>query len=493
MLRSPLLRYATVSPAFRLVLAAVVLGASGVAPAAVALTSCRLAHPAGLGSVPAQCTTIPVPVDPAQPQGATLALSVAVVPALDPGHRLAPLFIVAGGPGQGAQDFYAMTTGAWSAVHPTRDLVLVDTRGTGHSGALACPGLATLEDSADTQALAAASARCHAEQRVDTTLYTTSVTAQDLDRVRAALGYPAITLYGISYGTRVVQHYARRFPSRVEAMVLDGVLPPTIALGVDTPQQAQRALDAVFERCEAQPACRTAFPALKSRYAAFASRLSRQPLAVPLADPAGGPTETLVLDEAALSGVVRLLNYSTSSTALLPLILSRAADGHPEVLARQLALIGEQIDAQVAVGLNAAVTCTEDVPAFAHLDPATVAGTYLGDRQWRQLTALCTGWPAGRRDADFHEPLQSSIPTLLLSGEWDPVTPPSYAREAARGLSRALAVVVPGQGHGQLGVACATVVVAEFLERRDPERVDVSCLQRAQAAPFFLNLNSPGP
>ena len=73
------------------------------------------------------------------------------------------------------------------------------------------------------------------------------------------------------------------------------------------------------------------------------------------------------------------------------------------------------------------------------------------------------------------------------------MTPPSYAREAARGLSRALAVVVPGQGHGQLGVACATVVVAEFLERRDPERVDVSCLQRAQAAPFFLNLNSPGP
>ena len=108
-----------------------------------------------------------------------------------------------------------------------RDIVLVDQRGTGGSNALNCP-FPDEDEAADlTPAQLRAHARdCLASLHADPRFYTTSVAVQDLDAVRAALGYARINLYGVSYGTRVAQHYLRRFPGQVRALILDGVVPP---------------------------------------------------------------------------------------------------------------------------------------------------------------------------------------------------------------------------------------------------------------------------
>ena len=156
-----------------------------------------------------------------------------------------PLFVAAGGPGAAATEFYARFAAAFGG-HPRRerDIVLVDQRGTGGSNRLDC---AEHEDALAGAAAAAIAASTHAcldslAPARDVAYYTTSLAVQDLERVRAALGYERINLYGTSYGTRVAQHYLRRFPQRTRAVILDGVVPVEVALGARSRARCRAAL-----------------------------------------------------------------------------------------------------------------------------------------------------------------------------------------------------------------------------------------------------------
>ncbi|MFO0452086.1 MAG: alpha/beta hydrolase [Pseudomonadota bacterium] len=469
--------------------------APGAAPAArVALADCRLPHPAGLATVPARCGSVNVPENPAESGGRRITLRVAVVPALDRRSEREPLFIVSGGPGQAATDFYAAYASAFATIQRTRDLVLLDQRGTGGSNPLDCD----FPDDVDTtryspELLRQLSAQCRQALRGRPEFYTTSVAVQDLDRVRVALGYERIALYGISYGTRVVQHYVRRFPSSVHAVVLDGVVAPGEALGVETPFDSQRALDAMFRRCEREAACAKAFPDLARRFDELRGRLADQPVKLTLPDPANAEPREVEFGNAQLVGAVRLLNYQSATTALLPLLLDRASRGDYAPLAGQLLLIGRSLDSQIAYGMNAAVACTEDVPGYSTVNRDSLARTYFGTTQVDGLLALCDGWPRGVVDADFAQPLRSAVPALLLSGEFDPVTPPRSGEAAAKGFADARHVVVRGQGHGQITEPCAARVVASFLDLGTARGLDASCLDAAGPAPFFVDAAGPTP
>ena len=470
-------------------------GAVGAAPAPrIALADCRLPHPAGLASLPARCGSVNVPENPAQPEGRRITLRVAVVPALDRRAEREPLFVVSGGPGQAATDFYAAYAGAFAPIQRTRDLVLLDQRGTGGSNRLDCE----FPDDVDTapyspDLLRQLSAQCRRRLAGRPEFYTTSVAVRDLDRVREVLGYERIALYGISYGTRVVQHYARRFPARAHAVVLDGVVAPGEPLGVETPFDSQRALDAMFRRCAQEPACDAAFPDLARRFDELRGRLAEQPVKLTLPDPATAEPRELEFGNAQLVGAVRLLNYYSTTTALLPLLLDRAARGDLAPLASQLLLIGRTLDSQVAYGMNAAVACTEDVPGYAAVNRDALARTYFGTTQLDGLLALCDGWPRGVVDPDFAQPLKSAVPALLLSGEVDPVTPPRSGEAAARGFTDAKHVVVRGQGHGQITEPCAARVIASFLDAGTARGLDARCLAAAGPAPFFVDAAGPAP
>jgi len=460
----------------------------------IALVECRLKHPAGLGSVPARCGTLAVPENPDDPAGRQISLAVAVVPALAAATQEPPLFVVPGGPGQSAADFYAIYAAAFGAVERSRDVVLVDQRGTGGSNRLGCEFPDDFDVVAESpDVIRELSAKCRQGLTGRPQYYTTSVAVRDLDAVRAALGYERIDLYGVSYGTRVVQHYVRRFPSRAAAVVLDGVVPPDRALGPDTPLDAQRALDLMFARCRADQACDGAFPDLARRFQALLADLGGRPRLVMLADPSTGEPRTVEFDRAQLAGVVRLLNYYSATTALLPLYIDRASKGDYAPIASELLLLSQNFDAQVAYGMNAAVACSEDVPAYVHADRARLARTYVGAEQIDELRILCEGWPKGVVDADLFAPLHSAVPALVLSGEADPVTPPAAGARAASGFRDVLHVVLAGQGHGQLGTGCAPRVIARFLTAGTTRGLDVRCLAAATASPFVIDLSGPGP
>lgn len=447
--------------------------------------------------VQAECGHLRVPEDPARPAGRQIPLAVAVVPAVSAARRHDPLFVLAGGPGEAATAFYASVAPAFALIHRDRDIVLVDQRGTGGSNALDC-------GSASAAAAAPAVARIEEQARhclrrlrrhAHVRFYTTDLAVQDLERVRAALGYRRINLYGSSYGTVVAQEYIRRFPARVRSVILDGVVPPQVAIGAMSALSAQRAVLGIFAACARQGACRARFGDLMQTYARVHAELAAHPMSVTLPNPMTGKPHRMTVTTYQLGQVLRLASYTPALAALLPLDLSEAAAGNYIPLAGQYELIDRVYGNAVAAGMNYTVVCSEDVP-FYHITAAQRAQmkrTFLGMAPVDDLEALCKVWPHGPVGPDFHSPLHSDVPALLLSGGDDPITPPRYASEAARGFVHSLSLVVPGFGHGQLLDPCMDRVMAQFIRRASAAGLDTACLRHLRPVPFFLTLDGPGP
>ena len=461
----------------------------------IALSPCDLTANQGRQEVDAQCGTLSVSLDRSDPDGETIDLFVAVVEALSEQPAPDPLVVIAGGPGEAATRFFVTAEAAFSRILRRRDVVLVDQRGTGRSAPLDCPETADglfLAGALDPDALIDAGVACLGRLRHDPQFFTTSTAVADLEEVRIALGYDEINLYGISYGTRVAQHYLRRFPERTRSVILDGVVPPGLALGPDVALRSQAALDALFERCEAEPYCRDEFPDLRQSFEAVLERLQDAPVKLSFEHPRTGDAVDISVDRWLVAGVVRLLVYSPQTASLLPVLIDAAHAGDYRGFATQALLVSEAME-ELSVGLNYAVVCTEDLP-FAHpLDLDEQAETYMGTAFVEITAAVCEHWPRGVLDDDLRDPLTSDKPVLILSGELDPITPPAYARQAAAGLANAVEGVGRGQGHGMLMGGCVARLMAEFVETAAPGSLDLGCVDRIKPFPLFTSRMGPPP
>ncbi len=492
------------APIYRRVLsrlpAAAAMAAMAVHAAPLHLAPCRLTHPSQLVSVEAQCGRLSVPEDPAVPGGRQLQLFVARIPAVNAHGRPDPLFLLAGGPGLAATTFYTGVAPVFERIRRDRDIVLVDQRGTGASNALTCPG-ATDPDAPDSTAALVQEARtCLAAlgTHANVALYTTSLAVRDLDAVRAALGYPTINLYGSSYGTRVAQHYLRRYPEHTRSVILDGVVPAPLTLGASLALDAQSALERIFARCVAAAPCHARFGDPNLTFAALLAGLKSRPMPVTVPDPFTGQSRKLTFDASDLATVVRLASYSTEYSALLPLVLDDAqSHANFAPLAGLMLQATHSLDDLLAYGMHNTVVCAEDVADYQVQteDRARLAATYMGTAQLEALEGICAFWPRGPVDADFHQPLSSSRPVLLLSGGDDPVTPPNYAAQAARGLSNSLQVVVPGMSHGQITAPCAARLLSRFIELGSTRGLDaeVMCLKQAVPTAFLTSYTGSAP
>jgi len=487
----------------------VLLGALGVtqvlvkaqaqpAPAtAIEFSPCQLEDAAHFSVLPAECGTLEVAENPAAPAGRKIKLHIARVPAINRRKAEDPLFILAGGPGMAASTMYAGTAAAFARIQRNRDVVLVDQRGTGQSNALEC----SFDDEkllrSTTAETEAETARCLAElsKHADVTYYTTSVAVRDLDHVRAALGYRRINLYGASYGTRVAEHYLRRFPDHARAVILDGVVAPEQALGPQIALDAESALVAVLKRCADNAACAERFGNSFATYQSLRDSLQARPVAVDFIDPTTGAKSHLDFGPLHFATVLRLSTYTSEQAATLPLILNLAQSGNFTPLAGQFVLMLKTYGEVLAYGMHNSVVCTEDVPFYSdqNIDRAKIEKTFLGLTQLESLQSLCKGWPRGPLDPDLHARVDSTVPVLLLSGGNDPVTPPSGAEQARAGLKHSVHIVLEGQGHGQLGAPCMDRVMAQFIEHGAVEGLDTSCTKSARPMPFFLSPAGPAP
>lgn len=460
------------------------------------LAPCELFLPGTPLTAPAECGWLEVPENPAEPEGRQIRLRVARVPARGRSARPDPLLFLAGGPGQAATEAWLIVAGALDKVNEHRDVLLIDQRGTGQSNALRCPAMALDQALAlDWEHLEDSTRACLDGLAGDPRYYTTTIAMQDYDRVRAALGYEQLNLFGVSYGTRAAQVYLRLFPGRVRTVVLDSVVPQTLALGSEHAEKLDQALRRVLERCEADAGCDASYPDVLGQLAALMRRLDAATVEVTVDHPSTGLPFTLEFDREVLGAAIRFLAYAAETQALLPLLIHEAATtGDFRRIAAQLLITAGSLTESIAQGMELAIVCSEDFPQFPGPEQDPAAAEYLlGDTMLRASRIQCGIWPRGEAPAGFHDPVASDVPALLLSGELDPVTPPEYADAVSVHWPNSLHIVARGQGHSVTGKGCLGRLVAEFIEAASVAGLDTGCVEQIQASPWFMSLTGPQP
>ena len=455
---------------------------------ALPLEPCRLE-----GGVEAQCGTFTVYEDRAATTGRTIDLNIAVFPAEAFSAEPDPLFLLAGGPGQAATEAFSGFIRFFEDVNQERDIVLVDQRGTGQSNPLQCANFVEEQFGSDfnDERVVELARTCRAEFQANLTLYTTEIAMADLDAVRAALGYEHVNLYGGAYGTRAALTYLRRYPEHVRTVTLDAVAGPELVLIMHFPRDAQRALDMLFERCAADQACYEQFPDLQAEFEALLATLE-EPVELSVVHPLSGELVELTLTRDVFVSSVSNLLYFTDLVSLLPLLIHSAhMTGDFAPLIAQAIMLSE--DVGLYYGMLFSVACAEDAP-FISLDEAEQLreGTYF-PLLAEIFLQVCAEWPQAEISADFRDPVVSDAPVLLLSGEADPVTPPSYAAQVAATLPNSLHLIAPDYGHGILAVGCVSDIVSDFVAMGTSIELDTSCLDGLQPPPFFVDLAGPRP
>lgn len=467
--------------------------ASPTRSATIPLEACQLAAPGLAMRRPAKCGTLTVYEDRAAQAGRQINLHIAVLPALSRTPAPDPLVFITGGPGGASTQDFLSVSAAFTLINQKRDIVLVDQRGTGQSNPLDCPPFD--EQDADDAALQAWLADCLARLDADPKFYTTLAAVDDLDEVRAALGYDKINLYGISYGTRVAQTYMQRYPNRVRAVILDGVVPQDEALGTELSRDAQRALDLIFARCAANAECNAAFPNLPNVFAALLARVEQDAPTLTIAHPTTGRPTEVKLTRQTLATTMRFFSYAPETVALMPLLIYNAQTGGDlSALAAQSLIFSASLQANISEAMSYSVTCAEDAPFFHQAGTnlqAEKAG-YLGEA-FKELERICARWPVTPVAPEFKTLVRSDAPVLLLSGEADPVTPPANAEHIATALPNSLHLVAPGQGHGVILRGCIYRIAAEFIERGAVKGLDTACVNAIEPMPFFVSLTGPRP
>jgi len=472
-----------------------IAGCADRAPGArqIALSECRLPKVAQA----VRCGTLDVPENRQHPDGRRLSIFVAVLPANTLSPQPDPLVLLAGGPGQAASTLgpFALSL---SAIRRTRDIVLIDQRGTGRSSPLACPAFAPDEHAefdTDPVPKALLCAWQLAGKGVDASQYTTSAWVADVDAMREALGYRQVNLWGGSYGTRVAQEYLRRHPEHVRSVVLDGVAPPSLRISFDVWRTRDDALDGVIAACRASAACAKAHPD-----PAATLREVRQALeggrSVSVPDPRTGVRREMRVDFETIVAALQPLTYSPEAASLIPELLALAHDGeYAPLLAASLTVVGD-LPYEFNPALFYSVTCAEDVPRVTRDERMNGVADARVRSLARRALAVCDQWPKGTYPPDFTAPVQSALPVLLLSGGLDPVTPPAYGDEVAKGFPNSRHVIAAGFGHIVSPHACTPRLIAAFVDAAGFDSLSTACvdfLTHSKRPPSWPDRLAPQP
>jgi pimeloyl-ACP methyl ester carboxylesterase len=461
--------------------------------AALGLETCELVVPGTPLSTIGQCGWLEVAENPDEPKGRQIRIRVARIPARDRLVEPDPLIFFAGGPGQAATETWPLVAHALRKVSASRDILLVDQRGTGQSNALKCPEIELDEAlAADWEEMARATRECLAAIDGDPRFYTTTIAMHDIDAARAALGYETVNLYGGSYGTRAAQVYLRLFPERVRTVVLDGVVPQSLALGSEHAAKLDQSLYSVLAGCDADPKCGATFPGAADKLAALAHSLQEKPVDVTIEHPTTGQPVSLTFDREVLSSALRFLAYSSDTQAMLPLLIHEAAtEQRFERLASQMLIATAGLQQSISQGMEMSVMCAEDYPWYPKESSAN--DFLMGDLLVRAARTQCEIWPQGPVPEGFHAPVTVDVPVLLLSGELDPVTPPEYGDQVAVHFPRATHLVAPGQGHIVSTRGCMGDLVSEFIIAGAAEGLETDCMARMSHTPYFISLTGSAP
>lgn len=452
-----------------------------------------------------QCGYLIVPEDRSDPGGSTIRLATAIFPSTNSNPAADPLIYLEGGPGGAVlenltlifDDFYA-------PLLEERDLILFDQRGVGFSEpSLFCEEYATAytenlqrdpvaEDIDDFAPLLACQERLLAEG-VNLSAYNSAANAADVSDLRIALGYDEVNLFGVSYGTRLALTVMRDNPEGVRSVVLGATYPPQVDLYTDQPEGLVRVLELLFTDCEADDYCGATYPDFRDVFFDTMDGLNASPATISIPDPVAGGTIRAVVDGDRFLNTIFLTLYSSDLIPLMPQVVYEVSQGEYSTFAFMLAstIFVEQA---VSRGMYFSVQCHEEAPfpsmssSSDALDRMPELVAYFSELD--EINNLCDDWNSGEGDPIEGQPVSSDIPTLLIAGEYDPITPPEWAQLAATTLENSFYFEFPGLSHdASLVNPCARSIISSFLN--DPGSAPAStCLADVTGVDFGGEMDS---
>ncbi|MEQ8675425.1 MAG: alpha/beta fold hydrolase [Aggregatilineales bacterium] len=457
-------------------------------------TSCAFDIPAGyVEGTDITCGYVTVPEVHSAPDGATIRIAVAVFnsPAANPADD--PLVMTQGGPGGSTLTLFGELLPAVTDFYrQERDVILIEQRGTLFSEpSLTCPELTdrgiellnqdiSAEESLAIQIEVVNACRTRLiDEGVNFDAFDSIENAADVPLIVDALGYTGeYNFYGVSYGAMLGQHLLRDQGDRLRAVVLDAVAPLNQNFMREVPTTAQRVFDEMFIACAASAECSVAFPDLESDFYTLIDTLNENPATVTISD----PDLEDVTYEALITGDA-MVNIIFSAMYSFPLQMPGYIDAMANGNFSWFELIGGAlaIDRTNAIAMQYAVLCAEDGLDYTSddvssdgVDARVFAASALA---WQDYPNQCEDWNVEQIGDFADEPVATDIPVLALSGQFDPITPPSYADVALVEMTNAYSYTFPGSGHGAIfGISpCPLTIMAEFLG--DPtQEPDASCI-----------------
>ncbi len=439
------------------------------------------------------CGVHEVFVDRERNSGARVPIHIAVLPALRRRVEPDPLFLMAGGPGQGARGLAPAAARYFREIRRYRHIVLVDLRGTGQSGPLQCgaPGdeIAFLEEE-DASALAR---QCLEEIDGDPRFYTHRESLADLNEVRAALGYDRINLWGGSWGTRAALLFALRYPEATRTVILDGAVALTLGFPRTASADAQAALVRLIDRCREDAECRTAFPDPQAEIDRFLRRFSAGAVTATIRHPRTHAPESVTLSRGVATDIIRGALYAPRDASAVLYLIKQAAENDIAPLLAQLVRTASVTTDDMALGATMSVLCSEDLPSVAAIDfAADATGSIFGTTYPDVWRARCAEWRAGPAILESAT-ATSDVPALILSGGHDPVTPPRSGELMTRHFTHHRHVVVPNAAHNTSFSGCVPELIARFLADGPGDGLDDTCTSRVAWPPFVVGTAGTRP
>jgi len=438
-----------------------------------------------------KCGSLSVPENYNKPEDNHIVINYAVLPAIDSSSNNTPLMFLAGGPGQAAVELAAHIRQSFAEIRKTRDIILIDQRGTGLSQPMLCdePEQKTPYGLIPEEFSLQETLNCIEKLKKTNELsqYNSDNAIRDFEAVRENLGYQQVHLYGGSYGTRAALVYMRLFPQSVKSTILDSVGPIEVPIGLFG-KSAERSFNLLLKHCLNDESCNNAYPNLQQEFNTVIQRLSKKIVSLKINHPRLGTQTQFKLSKDKFVNIILRQLYGMETRSMVPLIIHQAFLNNYQPL---IGLISANENAmQMYVGLTFNIICNEDLPKMTKkMQMQDSNNNFDGGSSLKNMKAVCDLWPKYSVDDSFYQPVTANIPTLILSGDLDPVTPPSNGEHSANSLPNSHHIIVKNNAHIVASTRCGINMVNDFLNQGDAKKIDQSCLLDLPAESFMTSLN----
>lgn len=438
------------------------------------------------------CGVLDVPEDYAQPDKGSIHLHYAVVHKANSTPTADPVVFLAGGPGEHTID--SMPLAAFAPYLENHDVVLFDQRGVGKTEpALECPAYAeavlkaveTRDSVVEIEAVKACLTSLR-QTGVNLAAYTTANNARDLDQLRQHLGYSQWNLLASSYGTQLALTAAPDTPAGIRAIILDSIYPVEKPLFDERSVNGAAVLDSLFAACAAQADCASHFPNLHESFIQLIDQLDTSPVSLRLTTTAG-QTVDAQLTGAIFASLVYNMLYNPATIVRIPQMITDTASGNYAAISEGVIHFSLLLES-TTFGMQFAVLCNDETPFDT--DGAVQASDYPGmDAYFQQrktvVMSICKDFAPTTPSEQSNQPITTPIPTLILSGAFDPVTPSVWAEAVAQTLPNSFYVQFPTLGHGIALDACPAQIAVAFLNT-PTKQPDTSCVQPLATMQFTI-------